>query len=258
MRILRYLTRRLPRTKQTTAIVQGFLKRFPRPRPTEVGAEVLGFSMRLDPSQYVDLALLLFPHFYDAEELTYMREHLRPADTFLDLGAYVGLYALSASRLVGSSGRVVAVEPEPTSYRRLCLHLEENRVLNVEALNVGVSDQSERRRLAEGPPGFRAATSFFGDSSEGIEVECLALLKILTDRHVMRVRGAKLDIEGFEYRVLRRFFQDAPAMLHPEFLIIERHPHLTEKAGGDVIELAQRSGYQVVGSQALNWIMVRS
>lgn len=42
-----------------------------------------------------------------------MRSLLKPGDTFLDVGANHGSFAILASHLVGPEGRVIAVEPQP-------------------------------------------------------------------------------------------------------------------------------------------------
>lgn len=42
-----------------------------------------------------------------------MRDLLRPGDTFLDIGAHHGSFAILSAELVGARGRIVAVEPQP-------------------------------------------------------------------------------------------------------------------------------------------------
>lgn len=62
---------------------------------------VLGFLMNLTPGEYVDDILLQKPDGYDAEEFAYLFKHLKSGDIFLDVGAYIGLYSLVASKAVG-------------------------------------------------------------------------------------------------------------------------------------------------------------
>jgi hypothetical protein len=42
-----------------------------------------------------------------------IRRHIRPGMTFIDAGANMGDFTVQAARLVGSSGRVIAIEPAP-------------------------------------------------------------------------------------------------------------------------------------------------
>ena len=47
----------------------------------------------------------------DFHEMNFIRRYLRAGDTFLDIGANIGVYSLLAASRVGPSGRVVAFEP---------------------------------------------------------------------------------------------------------------------------------------------------
>lgn len=58
--------------------------------------------------------------------------HLGTGMTFVDVGANVGYFSILASRLVGPSGRVVAVEPSSENCRLLLLSIERNRADNIE------------------------------------------------------------------------------------------------------------------------------
>ena len=53
---------------------------------------------------------------YDRRELELVREHLRGGD-FVDVGAHVGLYTVTAAR--ATSGRVLAFEPNPAARAQL-------------------------------------------------------------------------------------------------------------------------------------------
>jgi FkbM family methyltransferase len=50
---------------------------------------------------------------YGVNEFDLMTRHLRPGDTFLDIGANAGIYTAKAAQLVGPTGRVIAIEPHP-------------------------------------------------------------------------------------------------------------------------------------------------
>jgi FkbM family methyltransferase len=222
-----------------------------------IEADVLGYQMTLDPSEFVDCALLLFPHLYDADELEFMKGNLEQGDVFMDLGAYIGLYSLAASGMVGDEGMVIAVEPDPQSFERLRHHLEINAIRNVRALMLGVTDTKQNLALEIGSPGFRAASTLLSASPGTIQVMCVPLLDVLNSNDIHHVRGVKLDIEGFEYRVLKRFFIDADKSLYPDFVIVEFHPEWSYQSGGNVIELLINHGYVVRKTQALNYIMER-
>ena len=60
----------------------------------------------------------------------------------LDIGAYVGLYSLRASKLVGLKGFVVAFEPNPYVFQWLKYNLKLNRATNVRALPIALGDRN--------------------------------------------------------------------------------------------------------------------
>src|SRR5262249_22487274 len=63
-----------------------------------------------------------------------LRERLAAGATFYDVGANIGFFSLLGARLVGPSGRVVALEADPENASRLREHAERNAFswLNVE------------------------------------------------------------------------------------------------------------------------------
>src|SRR5262245_30307870 len=56
---------------------------------------------------------------------------LRPGDTYLDVGAHVGLHTLVAGRLVGPGGRVIAVEPQPYNCAKVLTNWSINGMAHV-------------------------------------------------------------------------------------------------------------------------------
>jgi FkbM family methyltransferase len=222
---------------------------------TFTDTNVLGFKMRLNPEEWIDSALLRAPEDLDFEEIAFLRSRLQPGDIFVDLGAYIGFYALNAARVVGANGTVIAVEAAPQTFERLCESLEMNQATNVRPLNIGVSDANTAQRLFIRQHPWVGASTLLADSQEGIEVECKPLLDILREQSLAHVTGMKLDIEGMEYRVLSRFFADAHDSLYPRFVIVEFHPNFVGHAGGNVLELLAKNGYRIVGRNQANYML---
>lgn len=254
--VLRSLTRRLPRVRGAGVIgtqVARWYSRKPRPWVT---TEVLGMTMELDPAEVVDSGLLFMPQLYDPQEIRWISDNLRPGDCFLDLGANIGFYSLVASRAVGAGGRVVAVEADPSTVTLMQRNLDLNDAANVTIVNAGLSDQVETLRLGVNTSGNRGGSSFLKDSTESVLVECLPLAQLLDNEGVRKVAGAKLDIEGFEARVLSRFFSDVDRDLYPHFLIVEDWG-LWDDSGtdGDLLTLMREHGYRLEWSDRANHVL---
>ncbi len=172
------------------------------------------------------------------------------------MGAHIGFYSLVASSIVGDQGKVIAIEADPYNYQKLIMNLKINNIKNVQALNIGVSGKEEILRLGINITGNRGGNSFFSKNKNGIYVNCYPLSTILKNNNINKICVAKFDIEGFEFRVLERFFNYVDHKLYPKFIIIEQHPEYRENAGGNAIELLINKGYHTKYSRKNNYIMV--
>lgn len=77
---------------------------------------------------------------YEPEVTNYLQRNLALGNTFVDVGANSGYYTVLASRLVGSSGRVLAFEPNPFVLPRLRANIAQNRLSNVSVFEVALGD----------------------------------------------------------------------------------------------------------------------
>ena len=59
-------------------------------------------------------------------EIELLREYVPAASTVLDIGANVGTHTLAFARMVGDSGKVVAIEAQPEIYQLLCYNIVAN------------------------------------------------------------------------------------------------------------------------------------
>jgi FkbM family methyltransferase len=213
-------------------------------------------QMELDPRESVDGNLVFCPHLYDRMEISYMRDHLGADATFVDIGANVGFYSLMAAKTI-RTGRIIAIEPAPATYAVLQRNIALNTVA-VTALQCGVSDRDETLELRLQETGNRGMSSFLpriGAEARTVAVPCHSLLRILQEAHVESVAGLKIDVEGFEYKILKHFFDHAPRALYPQFVITEFHAwERGDQITGNQIELLESVGYQEVRRAAYNRI----
>ena len=98
--------------------------------------EAHGARLRFFPSA-LSASLWLDP-MQRADDVDVVRGLLRPGDTCIDVGANIGLLSLVASAAVGTTGRVIAIEPHPRVFGYLTANLELNDATNVHAINRAV------------------------------------------------------------------------------------------------------------------------
>ena len=153
---------------------------------------------------------------------------IRPGDRAFDIGAHVGDRVSSFRRL---GARVVALEPQPGPARVIrLLHGRDPQVtlleaaageregditLHINSANPTVSTASEAFvAAANGAPGWEGQVW-----DEAVAVPCLTLDGLIRDHG--RPAFIKIDVEGFEDRVLAGLSEPVPALSF-EFTTIAR------------------------------------
>jgi FkbM family methyltransferase len=260
-RFVRSLTRRIPRIKGAHRLAR-FLS-----RATPIGSDVLtqenvlSFRMILAPFDHVDRQLFFSPQLYDRWEISVIRNVVRAGDTALDVGANIGFYSMVFSELVGETGKVLAIEAAPDTYQRLLQNIELNHFRNIIPVNLGVSDAASELTLwirSRANSGANSLIKTGENCLAGPKVSVLPLIDILRDRGITAVKFAKFDIEGMERRVLKRFFQEAPQELFPEYILGEDNNFPVENGGASHArgfhDILVGYGYKEIGRNKINQI----
>jgi len=258
LQLMLLLTRNLPKIRGAGFIANLFRKFYLRKKRGSIITEVLNFKMQLDPNECVDSALLFYPQLYDHKELSLLKKYLKPNDCFLDIGSNIGLYSIVASNIVGDNGSIFAFEADKFNYLKMLKNLDLNNIKNVNVFNIGLSDKHETLKLGICKTGNRGGNSFLLSLDEGVDVECFSLFELVRSNSITKISGMKIDIEGYEYKVLKKFFEDAEKELYPNFIVTEFHPNIVDTAGGSVISLLKNNGYVLVWSRDINYFFKKS
>ncbi len=159
---------------------------------------------------------------YELEVVQFIEERVGDFDAVLEFGANVGLFTLLFSRILqrrNEDARVYAFEPSAEAFHRLTTNLKANGVGNVLAFNAAVATETGLLAFFE-PKGHLTNGSLHRDfslifSPDVQETRVLAvgpdLIATLVERHPRLL--IKIDVEGFEVELL--------AALSPLF---DRHP----------------------------------
>jgi FkbM family methyltransferase len=199
-----------------------------------------------------ELGMLLNPA-YNRAELAFLCAQTPQGGCFVDAGASVGPYSLVMAQHVGTSGRVIAIEPHPAARARFAFNRAAAGFAHVELFAVAVSDREgelmleiDRRNLFAGRLGV----------ADGLRVPVRPLAAIVADAGLTRIDSLKIDVEGFEDRALMPFFRTAPASLWPHAVVIE---HL-ERADWrhDCIDDMTARGYAICSKTRSNTLLIRS
>ena len=195
-----------------------------------------------DQKMYVSLvdprSLVVPQELATAVEVRALKDYLAEGDTFVDVGANHGVFAVAASRIVGSTGRVVAVEPNPELAALVEQSLSANGCTSFQVHSLALADaQTELDfyipHATSGSAGLIREFSAVS-SARRIRVRVTTLDRLLTvdPRRRMLI---KVDIEGAEMRFLagaRNFLQQQRPVM-----FIEINPHALAAAHGSLPEL---------------------
>ena len=198
----------------------------------------------------------LFNPDYNLEELDFLRAHTPAGGVFVDVGANVGTYAMVLARHAGESGKVIAIEPHPVTHARLAFNRAASGFTQV-VLVAAAAGPADGELLIETDGDNLGASHIVSGKSSGnaIRVPSLRLRRILGDAGIDHVDALKIDVEGFEDRVLTGFFNEAPTSLWPRAVVIE-HLSRNEWQNDCIADMLAR-GYAETGRTRSNTLLVR-
>lgn len=141
--------------------------------------------------------------------------HPKEGDIVVDIGAHMGRYSITSSKLVGPHGKVIAVEAHPYNFKLLQRNIRLNGLTNVTAVNCAVYSKKDKLKLylPDEEQGYTMHHSLMTNYlvskySEGIEqkyieVQAYTLDNLMQRSGITQINWIKIDVEGAEYEVLR-------------------------------------------------------
>ena len=160
------------------------------------------------------------------------------------------------ARHVGTGGKVIAVEPHPVTFARLSFNNSASGYTQTK-LVAAAAGPIDGELLIETDGGNLGASHIVtgAATAQAIKVPSLRLQRILDEAGATKVDALKIDIEGFEDRVLTGFFRDAPLSLWPKAVVIE-HLSQGEWQQDCIADMVSR-GYAAAGKTRSNTFLLR-
>jgi FkbM family methyltransferase len=192
---------------------------------------------------------------YNIEELRFLRAHVPDGGVFVDVGANVGTYALALARDVGEGGKVIAIEPHPVTHARLAFNHAASGYGQVKLVQAACGSEDGELLIETDGDNLGASHIVPGNASgKAIRVPSLRLSRILEEASVTRVDALKIDVEGYEDRVLIPFFGQASPAMWPRAVVIE---HLSkDEWQGDCLADMLARGYAISGKTRSNTMLI--
>ncbi len=195
---------------------------------------------------------------YEEDLATCPSQNLKVGDTFLDIGANEGYFSILGAKLVGSTGRVVTVEPQTRLQSVLLRNFELNQLNNYKLVQAAISDKSndseqfyESPDINTGSSGLRSATSY---AQRVYTIQTMTLSELFQEANLDAVDLMKMDIEGYEYEAILGSAELIQSK-RIKMMAIEFHPRAMaarQKDGAEIISLLEKSGYQRLPAQGVD------
>jgi len=186
-----------------------------------------------------------------------LKSILKPGMTILDIGANIGYYAIMESIAVGSSGKVLAIEPVSSNIKMLKRNIELNNTKNIDVVHGAVSTHT-----GTGEMFMSSHSNLHTFHSEGSASNYLNTTPVSVNTFTLKdVIGNKtrpdlirMDVEGHEVEILRQLGDLAENEgVYPSVIF---ETHLTRYTdGNDFIPVLKRlfnTGYKVVQAASSN------
>ena len=166
---------------------------------------IYGFKIKIDPVNDNGVEKSIFyTGTYEAGTLYILDNLLNKGDNFFDIGSNIGLMGIYAAHKVGDNGTVHAFEPEPDTFKILKENCTINKLKNIRINNFALGDNEGTANIYPNLDINRGASSLVrSDGSIGKKVTITTLDKYLTQVKINSIRLIKIDIEGYEFKMLK-------------------------------------------------------
>ncbi len=208
-------------------------------------------KIQVDLSEHIG-SKIFWQGSYSQNELDVLKNHLAVDDTFIDIGANIGLFTLFAAKRL-HSGQVYAFEPASVLFKRLSTNVEANGFQQVHLFRLGLSDRDSEMKIyfpieSDNHGTFNDGMASLFSEKEGWRAEEVVCLKTLDSfvqqQQLQRIDFVKIDIEGAELMALRGA-KETLKTFRPKILI-EVNEEACERAGYqgiDILKYLRQFGY---------------
>jgi len=192
-----------------------------------------GFKIKIDPIADLGVERSLYLNgSYEEGTLHVIGKVLNQGDTFVDVGANIGLMSLYVSHLFQGKCMVLAFEPNPKTRSILEDNVKLNNFQNIEIESFAVGLERKATKIYDRWDINRGGSSLIKpeEETDSYNIDEISLDEYFSDN--TEIKLIKIDIEGYELNALRGARQILGHQNAP-MLIIEYSEAMGNKQPGD-------------------------
>lgn len=145
---------------------------------------------------------IMYNYILDWEEFNLIKNYVNPGDQILDVGANAGAYSIWMSKFIHPPGRLHSFEPDQGNFGKLQMNISVNGIGDrIQANRCALSDKNG---IIHFTTGLDRENHIAHEGAENIvSVDTLTLDSYFETNSIPQVTYMKIDVEGFEYMVLK-------------------------------------------------------
>jgi len=173
---------------------------------------------------------------------------LKPGMTCLDIGSNIGYYVLLENKIVGNSGRVIAIEPSPYNFQCLEENLEFPENSGVEAHNFAAGDINGKIRFFVNERSNGCQVLYEGRKipnrpGKVIEVPIKKIDNFVEENNFKSIDFVRMDVEGYEYNIFQGM-ENTIKKFKPIIQIEVHKSHMGKEKTKKFFEFFKKNNYQ--------------
>jgi FkbM family methyltransferase len=210
--------------------------------------KVNGYTLLLDKRDSLNLSIFKT---FEPFETNFFKNHIKPGDVVLDIGANIGYYSILFSRLVGDSGKVFAFEPDKENFSILTRNIASNKATNLVAEAAAVAAEPGSLKLYHSSDKGDQRIYDPGDGRMFYTVPAMTMDNYFQSKPTGQVQWIKMDIQGAEGYALEGMQNLIRQNKHVS-IVCEFWPYGLEKSGYGVDKFFHLIETMMMSFQELN------
>ena len=192
------------------------------------------------------------------DEIDFIKKNSPNKSVFIDIGSNMGFYTQFIASIINKEKRIkiISIDAHPINNYRLRenLKLLKTKIPNifsfVKIKNCAVGDRNTILNLnfSHG-----LANAFITKNKKDISVKCRKLVDIVNEEKLKYITNLKIDVEGYEDKVLITFLNNCKKKLVPKNIILEHSEKNVWK--NNLIQFLFKFGYKEIYKNKSNIIL---
>jgi FkbM family methyltransferase len=173
---------------------------------------------------------------------------LKPGMTCLDIGSNIGYYVLLENKIIGDTGKVIAIEPSPYNFQCLKKNLEFPENSTVKTFNFAAGDIDGEIRFfvnerSNGCQVLNEGRKVPNRPGKIINVPIRTMDKFVEEQNLKNIDFVRMDVEGYEYNIFKGMSKTIEKF-HPIVQIEVHLSHMGEEKTRKFFEFFKNHNYE--------------